>query len=361
MRTPLGSSPHTRGARRRHHRIQARRRIIPAYAGSTTSSPPPAVGHGDHPRIRGEHIGDWDTLGNIRRIIPAYAGSTIGSAAPAISGGIIPAYAGSTWVSVTVSGLRPDHPRIRGEHLLDVCDYPPVIGSSPHTRGAPRPIRAWRGPDRIIPAYAGSTVVAGGSELLLRDHPRIRGEHTPTPRSCCGPGGSSPHTRGAPSPGCSRRPSSRIIPAYAGSTSTCRAWPAQTEDHPRIRGEHLLVIDELQGLYGSSPHTRGARCQDSPIQRGGGIIPAYAGSTADDETAATGSRDHPRIRGEHGLINQAFDAARGSSPHTRGARLRPGPAKARRGIIPAYAGSTSRNRPTPSPAKDHPRIRGEHE
>ena len=74
--------------------------------------------------------------------------------------------------------------------------------------------------------------------------------------------------------------------------------------------------------------------------------------------------------------------SRGSSPHTRGARLRRGLRAARQGIIPAYAGSTvsldvcrlmvpgssphTRGAPaskTPrcGSGRDHPRIRGEHQ
>ena len=51
------------------------------------------------------------------------------------------------------------------------------------------------------------------------------------------------------------------------------------EDHPRIRGEHYLPkeADIFEG--GSSPHTRGAPMQEIDIYNGLGIIPAYAGST----------------------------------------------------------------------------------
>ena len=177
-----------------------------------------------------------------------------------------------------------DHPRIRGEHevveapheaepriipayagstLLLVDQGERVRGSSPHTRGAPPALRGWLG--------------------RMGDHPRIRGEHgwlgiAPVP-----PGG--------------------IIPAYAGSTSCApwMAWPhggssphtrgarrfsrqsnAGFWDHPRIRGEH-------------ASHRLHARCLP-------GIIPAYAGSTRLPTTTAR--------------------RPRGSSPHTRGARSR---------------------------------------
>ncbi len=50
--------------------------------------------------------------------------------------------------------------------------------------------------------------------------------------------------------------------------------------------------------------------------------------------------DHPRIRGEHGRVAEFEARARGSSPHTRGARDAELAQAEPVGIIPAYAGST---------------------
>ena len=72
------------------------------------------------------------------------------------------------------------------------------LGSSPHTRGAHINLANTRNPLRIIPAYAGSTSSNAHRTGRGRDHPRIRGEH-----------------RRAPS---ARMPQIGIIPAYAGST-----------------------------------------------------------------------------------------------------------------------------------------------
>ena len=52
-------------------------------------------------------------------------------------------------------------------------------GSSPHTRGAPYKSGPHARSKRIIPAYAGSTGVISGQMDPARDHPRIRGEHSP--------------------------------------------------------------------------------------------------------------------------------------------------------------------------------------
>ena len=94
--------------------------------------------------------------------------------------------------------------------------------------------------------------------------------------------GSSPHTRGALKVDEIDMVDSRIIPAYAGSTE-------QTE-----RG--------TPDMAGSSPHTRGARHHHRHRLQAMGIIPAYAGSTEASRVGAGRPGDHPRIRGEHRML-----------------------------------------------------------
>ena len=111
-----------------------------------------------------------------------------------------------------------DHPRIRGEHTIDDRRRILTNGSSPHTRGARSKSSARRGRGRIIPAYAGSTYKVEGGKKLRPDHPRIRGEHLAVARSAAASPGSSPHTRGAHWVGHPDGGGAGIIPAYAGST-----------------------------------------------------------------------------------------------------------------------------------------------
>ena len=172
--------------------------------------------------------------------------------------------------------------------------------------------------------------------------------------------GSSPHTRGARIVGASRVPEGGIIPAYAGSTPLAPPRHEVCGDHPRIRGEHAPSARRSSNKDGSSPHTRGAPDGARAVASSGRIIPAYAGSTSREMRASTTPMDHPRIRGEHesGVSLRHFHL--GSSPHTRGALCRAWPRRRPGGIIPAYAGSTSTAGTTASRRSDHPRIRGEH-
>ena len=111
---------------------------------------------------------------------------------------------------------------------------------------------------------------------------------------------------------------------------------------------------------GSSPHTRGARVRPQCREALHGIIPAYAGSTRIRRRKGCHRRDHPRIRGEHRLHVDSGGGDLGSSPHTRGARDRRARPEGGWRIIPAYAGSTVGWLGAGQRGGDHPRIRGEH-
>ena len=153
-------------------------------------------------------------------------------------------------------------------------------------------------------------------------------------------GGSSPHTRGAPSQAWPRRRPGGIIPAYAGSTGQHGSRRRRQPDHPRIRGEHSIGTLCVPKAIGSSPHTRGAREKRHIFYRHDGIIPAYAGSTQVAAKMRLVMPDHPRIRGEHPLRPLSWPCGPGSSPHTRGAPIH--------------------RRACRCSKWDHPRIRGEH-
>ena len=181
----------------------------------------------------------------------------------------------------------------------------------------------------------------GSSCRPSRDHPRIRGEHFSSVTKGLTDAGSSPHTRGALEARHGLVLGDGIIPAYAGSTAGPRASCSTAWDHPRIRGEHSTMLNLPSPYLGSSPHTRGARVRGGRRPPRAGIIPAYAGSTGLMLLGAMALRDHPRIRGEHRNRCRCTRGWSGSSPHTRGALDGWRVSGEVGGIIPAYAGSTA--------------------
>ena len=275
--------------------------------------------------------------------------------------GIIPACAGSTRSGAASPRSRRDHPRMRGEHVSHGAHGPLPRGSSPHARGALRAdaMEAWRW--GIIPACAGSTPLPIHHHLMEEDHPRMRGEHLVW--RCCSASmaGSSPHARGAPTRQIESQLSGGIIPACAGSTRARSRRPSPSRDHPRMRGEHTSASRSAFVAQGSSPHARGAPGRHARCLHAGRIIPACAGSTTDCRNCLHFTEDHPRMRGEHPLRRGGGVRHWGSSPHARGAPRGAQVRQLRERIIPACAGSTIVSKSVTPTDQDHPRMRGEHD
>jgi len=70
----------------------------------------------------------------------------------------------------------------------------------------------------------------------------------------------------------------RITPACAGSITTGIVTLHGSRDHPRLRGEHIKNIQMLSIKEGSPPPARGAFTPGMYVKRGIGITPACAGS-----------------------------------------------------------------------------------
>ena len=196
--------------------------------------------------------------------------------------------------------------------------------------------------------------------LTRRDHPRVCGEHTTSHVKVPLPLGSSPRMRGARRGHLWRRLVGWIIPAYAGSTEDDSEVAYAKQDHPRVCGEHPEITMHTWCVSGSSPRMRGARVEVVAVEYRRGIIPAYAGSTGRSPNAGSGPRDHPRVCGEHAPMTALPKSTTGSSPRMRGAPMRRTSYLPPPRIIPAYAGSTRIRFRRTVCSRDHPRVCGEH-
>ena len=234
------------------------------------------------------------------------------------------------------------------------------MGSPPHARGTPLTDEGGDAVDRITPACAGNTTPVGVAWSLVKDHPRMRGEHPGSSSAPQDMHGSPPHARGTRRRSISRDRSRRITPACAGNTRTRPARSRSGRDHPRMRGEHPDTLMVMLRAIGSPPHARGTRDLRRPAVAVRGITPACAGNTERGGAMQRNDEDHPRMRGEHSLLRDFQSLFGGSPPHARGTRAQF--AVARRGvrITPACAGNTTGRRSPPAGDWDHPRMRGEH-
>ena len=233
-------------------------------------------------------------------------------------------------------------------------------GSSPRWRGAQRLRRRLEEPLGIIPALAGSTPAMRDEAAPGEDHPRVGGEHLAGSAADVVGEESSPRWRGAPRSTPWRGSRSRIIPALAGSTCRGPIGSMRPADHPRVGGEHLGPRPSRRETDGSSPRWRGAPAYAALLRRPRRIIPALAGSTATGPELVEDAWDHPRVGGEHRPPAMCETRQPGSSPRWRGAPDPQVRGEVGRGIIPALAGSTRRQRRGLAWSRDHPRVGGEH-
>ena len=214
----LGSSPLTRGKRRRAWPPRCRSRLIPAHAGKTPACISTVMSRPAHPRSRGE---------NPCRALMALC---LTGSSPLTRGkpqcppigvrvlGLIPAHAGKTLFDKTHVTSRRAHPRSRGENAAGIASVALTQGSSPLTRGKRYLVQPGDPVGRLIPAHAGKTKL--------------------TRNVACVACGSSPLTRGKRVVSLGRVLRCRLIPAHAGKT-THPATPASPSwAHPRSRGEN---------------------------------------------------------------------------------------------------------------------------
>ena len=335
-----GSSPRMRGTPAVTEATNNTARIIPAYAGNTPAACWKSWQAWDHPRVCGEHRDRRQRATTMTGSSPHMRGTLRDRDRDVPFVGIIPAYAGNTFCSLLLSSSNGDHPRICGEHKWLRAVPSALAGSSPHMRGTLKIVIVRGDQVGIIPAYAGNTDWTVYDPVQHGDHPRICGEHSGAKSRVRRILGSSPHMRGTPPV----RPVRRHSP-----------W-----DHPRICGEHALMATVPIPVLGSSPHMRGTRHGRHWASLKLGIIPAYAGNTTVAHTGACKHWDHPRICGEHYKHRGSITPNPGSSPHMRGTRRLHRRIRHDPGIIPAYAGNTADIPACFVEDGDHPRICGEH-
>ena len=151
----------------------------------------------------------------------------------------------------------------------------------------------------------------------------------------------------------------RITPACAGKTFEHRRPQCRQPDHPRMRGEDASTDAGFQLVPGSPPHARGRLVGNLALRLMAGITPACAGKTTFHWLTRQPVKDHPRMRGEDHTADKLGIRQQGSPPHARGRRPDPHRLSHRRRITPACAGKTKTTSPNGSPARDHPRMRGE--
>ena len=272
-----------------------------------------------------------------------------------------PARAGRTRTWAGVEGESPDHPRSRGEnsarsHRSLTRTGPPPLARGEQQEGPP--------PDpggRTTPARAGRTLSPSCWGAATTDHPRSRGENACGVAHSCAHAGPPPLARGELKEKLKPIEVRRTTPARAGRTVAWSLELIRRADHPRSRGENGHDDAPTRPLVGPPPLARGELRQakaGSPHHR---TTPARAGRTLGVKVRSRSRTDHPRSRGENGVVVEGVGERLGPPPLARGERLAIFENVPNHRTTPARAGRTVPARSRGAPAPDHPRSRGEND
>ena len=151
-------------------------RITPACAGNSSIGLARLSPAANHPRLRGEQFNRDMTCRGFQGSPPLARGTGISRPDMDVADRITPACAGNSGDKIFAILLIRDHPRLRGEQLPQTVDRWRWEGSPPLARGTvPLPTYTPTCP-RITPACAGNSGLGGGGVCFSRDHPRLRGE-----------------------------------------------------------------------------------------------------------------------------------------------------------------------------------------
>ena len=148
-------------------------------------------------------------------------------------------------------------------------------------------------------------------------------------------------------------------PHGRGKRSRSESSPPTKAAHPRMGGENLCYKQVTLVSLGSSPHARGKLNGRVDGNLAPGLIPAWAGKTTRSMSAWIIEAAHPRMGGENFREALVCAVEFGSSPHGRGKPIAASEFEIMRRLIPAWAGKTYRGRTGVRPFTAHPRMGGE--
>ena len=173
----------------------------------------------------------------------------------------------------------------------------------------------------ITPAYAGNTTLTALKPFIWQDHPRLRGEYYWL-RTQHEKNAESPTlARGVLFSIWENQLTVRITPACAGSTDKIEEKKSESRDHPRLRGEYASNTWIRVPVWGSHPLTRGIHQCLRRLEMTRLITPAYTGNTLFDSICNLTHMDHPRLRGEYMIVENILPLTIGSPLLARGVRF----------------------------------------
>ena len=172
----LGSSPRWRGRLLAGFHDEAVTGLIPALAGTTPRPTPTPSRTPAHPRAGGDDIRSALGLSLNAGSSPRWRGRHRDHRLQRARRRLIPALAGTTTPGGRSGRARRAHPRAGGDDTIPIGLAPIAAGSSPRWRGRRRGRSAPSSAGRLIPALAGTTFVMKRACPTHWAHPRAGGD-----------------------------------------------------------------------------------------------------------------------------------------------------------------------------------------
>jgi len=235
------------------------------------------------------------------------------------------------------------------------------IGAPPPARGELDQVEDVGVEVRSTPACAGRTPWWCSPRSEAAEHPRLRGENRVKGTTRAGAAGAPPPARGEPLDVLPQARPRRSTPACAGRTRGPAPRRGTGPEHPRLRGENLLVPGVWNRRCGAPPPARGELWRVAGGFARWRSTPACAGRTRRSHRAVMGWPEHPRLRGENVMCPPGGGAAGGAPPPARGEREDLAAALGRERSTPACAGRTESAPLAAAHSSEHPRLRGENQ
>ena len=146
--------------------------------------------------------------------------------------------------------------------------------------GTQKPQGTYPSKRRFISTYCGKNDYFRAVATVLRSpSPRVWGPLAAL-RTVLKSPGSSPRMRGTPNSNLRSVRMPGLIPTYAGNTFPAALQVPHQRVHPHVCGEHTYRPLRIAMLWGSSPRMRGTHGEQHRWLQRLGLIPTYAGNTA---------------------------------------------------------------------------------
>ena len=275
----IGTPPRARGRRGQGAGREVHRGNTPACAGTTSPQPQRLPRTREHPRVRGDDHVRRSLLILLTGTPPRVRGRRMDADALAPRVRNTPACAGTTVGVSPRCSPTGEHPRVRGDDNSLIRTSSRIIGTPPRARGRLDRGEVLAVEVRNTPACAGTTGSSASRRPPPAEHPRVRGDDAARGHTSARTDGTPPRARGRQPRLPQDLPDDRNTPACAGTTPPAPGSSTAEWEHPRVRGDDTPTSMEWRWVLGTPPRARGRHADEHGVAVGAGNTPACAGTT----------------------------------------------------------------------------------